>query len=426
MTILNAQARTCKTSAPGAARSVADGALGNTGFSHPVSSGRAIRHQLRDDLRLITTLKNVRKCGAVRVNSASVTLRCGHDGSRAGFGGLATCGSPWSCPVCSAKIASHRKIEVSQVLEKALDQGLYVSMLTLTQRHNSGQQLGDLWDALAYAWGGVSSGRRWVGDGEDAGDYRAGFVGDLGLVGYIKATEVTHGQHGWHAHLHIILITKHDPATTALLWQPKQGRRRTPHPLEVTMPRDFVADRWGDRLAKRGVDFISDRGGLHWETAQDAQAVGRYVAKMQTGGDALAKEATLGALKKARGANRTPFQILADIMESGELDSGNPDVRLWRTWEKASFGRRALVWSRGLRDWAGVGAELTDEEIAEQEEGDRVVAIIPVYSWDQIRALGSWKLLDACESGGISAAYKWLEQYGIRFYLPDDADHPPD
>jgi hypothetical protein len=29
----------------------------------------------------------------------------------------------------------------------------------------------------------------------------------FGLVGYVRATEVTHGRSGWHPHLHVLLMT---------------------------------------------------------------------------------------------------------------------------------------------------------------------------------------------------------------------------
>jgi len=35
----------------------------------------------------------------------------------AGFGSLQTCGSPWVCPVCSAKIAAERRNELARGVE---------------------------------------------------------------------------------------------------------------------------------------------------------------------------------------------------------------------------------------------------------------------------------------------------------------------
>ena len=394
-----------------AERSAAGAALGNTRAAFPVSN-RGRRYALRDGVRQITTLERVRKCGVVPLGP-TVTLRADCDGKRPGLGGITTCGSVWTCPVCAAKIAATRKTEVQAAIERAVAEGLHVSMLTLTMRHHKGQQLGDLWDALAYAWQGVTSGRRWVGDGDEA---RGGFRGDLGLRGYIRATEVTHGGNGWHVHVHILLISEKDPTKTPLFWQRKQGRRKQPYPLEVTMPKEFIAERWGRRLADRGVDFVAGSGGLHWETAENPEAIGRYVAKLQSGAESLSSEATLGQFKKARGQNRTPFQILADMLDPGDMD----DVETWWAWESGSHGRRALTWSKGLRDWAGLGAEKSDEEIAEEEIGDNVIAVFTRESWAKVRAEGVADLLDTTERDGVHAAYRWLLDRGIDFSVPPD------
>lgn len=182
----------------------------------------------------------------------------------------------------------------------------------------------------------------------------------------------------------------------------------------MTTSAEFVADRWAKGLAKKGVAFIAHKGGIDWQTAQSHKAVAKYVAKLQSGTDGLAAEATLGGFKKARRGNRTPFQILADAVENGE----EKDLKLWWQYEKASKGRRALTWSVGLRDWAKLGDELTDEEIAEEEPGDGVIAIFRNADWRAVRSAGVTALLDVVEQNGIQAAYDWLREYSISYSLP--------
>lgn len=379
-------------------------ALGNTRITFPVSNiGRVERFALRDGGQRFTHLERFKKCGRVPIGDG-VTLHFNESsGRRAGLGGLHTCGSVWACPVCSGKVAAHRKDEVARVLEYAHQQGLFISMLTLTQRHHAGQSLDMLWNALSSAWQAVTSGRRWQ-------EYKE----QIGLTGYIKATEVTHGKSGWHTHLHVVVISEHDPAVTPIFHQRKQGRAKQPYPLEVTTSAEFVADRWAKGLAKKGVAFIAHKGGIDWQTAQSHKAVAKYVAKLQSGTDGLAAEATLGGFKKARRGNRTPFQILADAVENGE----EKDLKLWWQYEKASKGRRALTWSVGLRDWAKLGDELTDEEIAEEEPGDGVIAIFRNADWRAVRSAGVTALLDVVEQNGIQAAYDWLREYSISYSLP--------
>lgn len=239
-----------------------------------------------------------------------------------------------------------------------------------------------------------------------------------------KPTELIHGTFGWHVHIHVLIISEKDPTTTMIFHQPKQGRRRQPLPLEMTRSADFVAERWQAGLAKHGVDFLQNSGGLDWTTAKDAKALGRYVAKMQTNNkepaEAMSAEATLGGFKKARGENRTPFQILVDLIKTGNMD----DIDLWHEYEKASKGRRALVRSHGLREWAELGKELTDEEIAEQEAGDVEIAAFTFKEFKKIRDGGAAELLDVCERDGVEAALEWLDKNGITYRIPVSKEKP--
>lgn len=383
-------------------------ALGNTEVLRPVSAAdaRDQRWFMRDRLRSFTKSIQTQRCGVASLGKG-VALRegVGPDG-KAGYSGLATCGSVWICPVCSAKIASSRKEDVSAVIEHALAEGVHVSMLTLTQRHHSGQRLAELWDGLIYAWDHVASGRRWE-------EFRA----QMGWVGFVKATEVTVGANGWHTHLHVLCFTEEDVTSTPYIWQRKQGRARRPYPVEVSSAVDFIANRWEEALAKKGIDFIADKGGIDWETARDARSAGAYVAKIQgnSGGNDLAAEATLGGFKRARRGNRTPFQLLADIIEKADP----ADLKLWQEYEKASRGRRALTWSRGLRDWAALGRDKTDEEIAQEDLGGADVAVFNKEGWRKVREAGATTLLRVLEEGGRAAAYAWLDERDI-FYLSND------
>lgn len=394
-----------------AQRASAGAALGNTRITFPVSKSRAHRWDMRAVLNEISSLPRVRKCGRVPI-APHISLKSGGGTSHAGYGGLALCGSVWACPVCAGKIAAHRKEEVSRVADRAMSSGAVVSLLTLTQRHHKGQTLGDLWKALSYAWNKVTSGRRWQE-----------LKRQLGMIGYIKATEVTHGRHGWHVHIHVLVVSEKDPALTPVVYQRRQGRKKTPYPVEILLPASFIGDRWHAGLAAKNVGFIVDRGGLDWQTAKDVKAVSQYIAKMDNGADSLAAEATLGAFKKARRGNRSPFQILADFIETGDMD----DLALWHQWEKVSFGKRALTWSLGLRDWAGLNAEKTDEEIAEEDIGGETIAYFEQDSWKDLWQIGASKLLDVLDAEGVTAAFAWLDDHGISYLLPDEVSAgPPD
>lgn len=362
-------------------------ALGNNANN---SSPRQQRYSLRADIQRFTGLGRVQKCGRCP-RGEYVTLRSADDGKAAGWGNLTTCGSAWACPVCSAKIAARRAQELGGVLSKADAAGYRVSMMTLTMRHHRGQRLEDLWDALGYAWGKVTSGKGWVREKED-----------FGLLGWARAVEVTHGANGWHVHIHVAWVTEADPTKTDA---PER-----------------IWGRWVRALARRGLDAVMGSGGFDWTVAApgDSRALAGYVAKMNTavpdGAEALAAEATLGAFKKARGDNRTPFQIAADIATTGDAD----DLDLWLEYERVSHGKRALTWSRALREFGKV-EDVSDEEIAAEEVGDEVRALVPKDEWRTLYA-ESARVLDVCEADGVQAALSLLDELEVRWRPPEPCE----
>ncbi len=304
------------------------------------------------------------------------------NGSAAGLSGLAHCGSVWVCPVCAAKIATRRAEELADVQRFALEQGCSATMVTLTMRHHQGQSLADCWAALSKGWHGVTSGKQWMAD-TDRG----------GLVGWVKAVEVTQGKNGWHVHVHALLI-----------WQDLIDQK------DADDIGERMWQRWTRALRRNGFDSLKDSGGLDVRTATLDPDAGtglhEYFVK-------LAHEITGGQAKLAKGGGRTPFQLLSDAVE-GLAD----EVKLWHEWERASKGRRQMEWSRGRRDlrkWAGLGRELTDEEIAEEEPGGSELVLLMPESWCELRHLPDrvCELLEATEGGGFAAATSLLDAWGL-------------
>lgn len=111
------------------------------------------------------------------------------------------------------------------------------------------------------------------------------------------------------------------------------------------------------------------------------------------------------------------------LHELGTLDPSSREYHAtaerWVEAEHSMTGHRQLVWSRGLRDLAGIGHELTDEEIAAAEHGtkDDNVCRITVDGWHAVRdrpelAAG---LLNALEVGGWPALRDLLDAYRVEY-----------
>lgn len=345
----------------------------------PIEAGAAARRrrrfELRDGLRPWTTLPRVAKCGRVRI-ATDVEIRS-RQGGGSHYSGLLSCGNVWTCPVCAAKVAARRAEEVSGALSRHLDAGGGAEFQTLTLPHNAGDDLEPMRRLVGNGMRAVKSGRPWQK-----------LAARLGIVGSIRATEATHGANGWHPHAHVLLLT---------------ARPLTPEEREEL--RAFTFARWRRVVAREG--YGEPLPGLCPIVPVRDADVGAYATKM---GAAL--ELTQGHVgKRARGAGRTPFAILADFLTHGDAD----DLELWREWEKGMKGARQLSWSHGLKAALGVG-ERTDEEVAAEEVEGVSIVLIPGDVWDMVarRPGAAAQLLEMAEAGGAAAVWDWLRAFPIR------------
>ena len=96
---------------------------------------------------------------------------------------------------------------------------------------------------------------------------------------------------------------------------------------------------------------------------------------------------------------------------------------MWLEWEKASKGRRQLVWSRGLKKRAGIEDRTDEQSAAEQDEGETLL-VLPRLSWQQVWP-AAVELLEATEQGGIAGAMVWLEDRGIPYEIQDTSPRGP-
>jgi hypothetical protein len=289
------------------------------------------------------------------------------------FAGLKTCGLVWVCPVCSPKIRQGRAEEIGSALRAALDTGYGVEFLTLTFRHHAGQLLAVLLEASQGAWRSTYKSRQ----------LRVALA-VLEFLGYVQVQEVTHGDNGWHPHRHLALVF---------------GRPLTVEEREAL--ESLVWRVWNGRLERRGLSSLRGPGAL-LVACERPEGLGRYLAKVEIASDegstSLGLEMARGDLKVGRFGARTPQQILANALDTGEAK----DVRLWREYEDATAGRKLMTWSDGLRrKLLGLVPDVTDEELAEEERGGDVLATLDGDAWKVVRAAspGGLAVLEAAEAG---------------------------
>jgi hypothetical protein len=201
------------------------------------------------------------------------------------------------------------------------------------------------------------------------------FAKRVGLVGLIRALEVTHGpENGWHPHIHALVLT---------------GRRLDT--AELSDAAMWLSERWQECVHRAlGDEHRPDYAhGCDLRPCHSAD----YIAK-------LGLELTApGRSKRAKGQNRTPMEIAYDFVTEGR----RRDSDLWNDFCESMYGARMLTWSNDLRKKLGMPAEVSDEELSELAEAHEVLVLIAGRDWDRLRDTPGARtaLLEAAEREGL-------------------------
>ena len=346
------------------------------------------RHCLRRAAGRILGHERVATCGQKTLGSF-VSIHC-HEG-QACYGGLTTCSSVWMCPVCAVKITEGRRIELDQVLAAHQQEQGRAAMMTLTIPHQAFQRCRTLKSAVSNAWRKVKTGKAW----QTARD-RSAWIGD------IRALEVTHGQNGWHPHLHILALF---------------GEKSSDAKIQAFG--EWVFSVWSKEIARLGFGQC-DRQAFDCKVVTDHQGVAEYVGKW-----GVALELTKAHVKLAATGGRTPWQILADYQSAGE----ERDRRLFREYALAFKGSRQLTWSRAFKRITGEkipsirerylsDPDVSDEDLCAaptREETHQASLDKALFQIVAKRGLTA-AILSAHEEGGGEAVKRRLRQERIPFY----------
>lgn len=355
------------------------------------------------------TLGRVARCGR-NVVGQQVTIMMGKGKAR--FHGLETCGSVWLCPVCSAKIAEHRRADIAAMLTAHVEgrrlrwdnwstqwaqyqpfpvdapKGC-VYFGTFTIPHGAWDDLKGLRSDVADAWRRLLRGAPW-----DRACAR------WGITGTIRAMEVTHGRNGWHPHIHVLILAERAGDEAAL--------------------RGWLAERWARILYRIGAadeDKAWDvfEHGVDLVEAHSVEEASGYVAKWGCDSELAAWH-----VKRARGKNRSPWDLLADAAE-GDREA----AMRWRQFAAAFTGSRHITMSHGLRDLYLDTRELTDAQIAAQDHGIDPAEIVAVTGETNVGTIrrGVWfrvfraglavEVLEVAETGGWEAVHALLIDRGL-------------
>lgn len=238
---------------------------------------------------------------------------------------LVYCSSIWLCPVCSSRIASERRKELSQAVQLS---GAYTALITYTLSHSIHDPLDELLGALRKAVNSTKSGR-WYEE----------FIKDHGIMASVSSLEFTHGEHGWHPHIHQLVFFNEKPDPERIHEQ--------------------LSERFGHYVEKIG-HYSSSYHGIDVRCSR--KDVSGYISKWN-----VIQELSNVQAKRGRKESLNIWQI-AQLAIAGDPECED----LWLEYAKASYRKKALQWSRGAREALGIEAELSDEELIKKEEADLI------------------------------------------------------
>jgi len=305
------------------------------------------------------------------------------------YANLVTCASLWHCPICASKISERRRLILQPFVDNWREMyGGSVLFLTLTMRHRNREPLKRV---LAGIIGGSVSLR--------SGGWWSKFCLTFGIVGLIRALEITYGKNGWHPHLHYLIFTCQQIDLPVFL-----------HEMRV---------HWRQVLALHGRSASYERGA---DVSFVDSSMPSYMLKMGLVADSeddelagvvvnwtAAHELTKATVKLGRNGSHSPLQLLR-LAAAGD----DKAAKLWQEYAITLKGHNHLVWSKGFKKFLGIENK-TDKQLVDQQE--EIAVLLAQIDYDQWQLVLQQELrgplLQVASAGDALALRQWLEQHGI-------------
>ncbi len=299
---------------------------------------------------------------------------------RAHYGNLMVCGSIWLCAVCASKISERRKKELIQAVNNHTG-GL--AMVSFTMRHSSGDSLKDNLEIINGAYRSVTSGRWYQ-------NLKTRFK----IIGSVSNLEITYGQNGWHPHKHILLFFKYDITPETI------------EELRQQLTKVYLQSLW--KLGGSGLDRVAVDV---QEAKSEKQKYAEYMAKFDKNPSdrvwGVEAEMTKSHVKTVAQGGKSYWELLKDLSLTGEYKY----LLLVREYAKFTKGKQSLVYSKGLRKKLGLLQEISDIELAKEQDQEAILlARIAKDIWREISKAGlRGQLLEVSHDGDLSKieAFLW-------------------
>lgn len=353
----------------------------------PETAFRLEKWELQSYSRLLLPTQRIRHCCLSRIpGRVGVDVYHSPAHNSAHYGGLQTCGSVWSCPVCSSRISERRRELLTRAVEASRQLGAHPLLVTYTFSHQRSDRLSATLESFLAAQRSMAGNR----------PYRRAMA-SYGVVGVVKALEVTWKQrNGWHPHAHVLMFAPSEISAGELEEDLYRAWLPAAHREGLTMTR------------ARGVKVQSTFGKVEEYISKWGHPPTRRLWGAE---DELTKGHSKRAHRDAVDApGYSPFDLLRWLADTGE----SAPARLFREYAGVFKGRQQLTWSPGLAKWLGVAddAEKSDEEIAGEVREDAILlATLSPLEWRAVRSANQrGQLLELARTGDVLGVRAFVRQ----------------
>jgi hypothetical protein len=355
-----------------------------------ITANRLERFILQSMARQLLPKERVAKCLRV-ISSKQSQVKVFHSSllQSAHYANLVTCASLWHCPICASKISERRRL----ILQPFVDNwgqmyGGSVLFLTLTMRHKRKEPLKHVLAGIIAASLSFRS-----------GGWFKSFCLRFGIIGLIRALEITYGKNGWHPHLHFLIFTCQLVDLPDLLHEIRLKWRQV---LKLH-GRSASYERGADiSIVDSSMPSYMLKMGLVVDSEDDDLAVG-------VGHWTAAHELVKASVKLGRNGSHSPLQLLRLAVVGDDKAA-----KLWQEYAITLKGHNHLVWSRGFKKFLGLQNK-TDKQLVEQQ--DEMAVLLAQLNYDQWQLILKQELrgplLQVASGGDVLVLQTWLIEHGI-------------
>jgi len=346
------------------------------------AAGQAFRYQLLRTAQSILAVSGKTWKEQHRTCWCSRSLRYGDYGEAGGgrvdvyrnqardgasLAGLNRCGNLHTCPVCAAKVGELRRKQLSAAMVQHIGNGGAAYLLTFTFPHEADESLESLLAKFDKARKRFKDNRTWKA-----------LRKEKRVVGYVNSLEFTVSQeNGWHPHVHMLVFCDKQAFGEGVSTGGgvrvncmDDMKKAANGDLESFVIED-LRRAWCEILFKVGLGDNSKLTDMlkHALNVRGGEKAAEYIAKFGRdekwgASSELAKShAKVGTAGEKWGVlHFTPFQLLV-WAEQGDGWA----VHRFREYAAAVEGKKAMVWSPGLKKALGV-EDVNEEEWAASDD----------------------------------------------------------